>query len=41
MFEYCYFGNALGLYHLFLRPDSAFLRRVSAPGGACAGRRGA
>ncbi|PSC73097.1 Membrane transporter [Micractinium conductrix] len=29
MFEYCYFGNALGLYHLFLRPDSAFLRRFA------------
>lgn len=31
MLEYCYFGNMLSLYHLFLAPQSALLRKASAP----------
>lgn len=29
MFEYCYFANLLSLYHLFLAPQSALLRKFS------------
>lgn len=29
MLEYCYAANGLAFFHLFFRPQSAFLRRVS------------
>lgn len=40
MFEYCYFANLLSLYHLFLAPQSALLRKARGAGTGRHGRRG-